>query len=441
MTTPDVIKPKDRDAILQSLRAGVVPRRGFQHIQVGRAAEVEALSTDLDRVADGGSCFRLMIGEFGAGKSFFLAVVRSAALAKKLVTVHADLSPDRRLHASGGQARGLYAELMRNAATRATPDGSAVPSIVERFVTTARQQAQQAGRNAESIIHERLDQLSELVGGYDFATVIAAYWRGHEQGDEALKSNAVRWLRGEFSTKTDARAALGVRNIVDDSNVYDQLKLLARFVRLADFSGLLVCLDELVNLYKLANTASRTANYEQLLRILNDCLQGSAEGLGFLGGGTPEFLSDTRKGLFSYPALAGRLAENRFATGGLVDHSGPVLRLANLTPEDMFVLLGKLRHVQAAGDASCYLVDDDGLRAFMMHCQRQVGEAYYRTPRNTIKAFLDLLAVLEQNPQVDWSDLVAGARVAPETNIEDLAPEIADEEGVAGDDELSSFRL
>lgn len=441
MLTPEPIKLKDRDAILQSLRSGVVPRRGLQHIQVGRANEVVALNTDLDRVADGGTCFRLLIGEFGAGKSFFLSVIRQAALAKKLVTVHADLSPDRRLHASGGQARSLYAELLRNAATRGTPDGGALASIVELFVTTARQEAERRGCPPDTVIAERLNELTQWVGGYDFARVIALYWRGHEQGNDDLKANAVRWLRGEFTTKTDARNALGVRTIVDDTNIYDQLKLFARFVRLAGLTGLVVCLDELVNLYKLANTASRSANYEQLLRILNDCLQGSVEGLGFLGGGTPEFLTDTRKGLFSYPALASRLAENRFATGGLLDLSGPVLRLANLTPVDMGALLFRLRHVQASGDPSRYLVDDEGLRAFLEHCQRQVGEAYYRTPRNTIKAFLDLLAVLEQNPQVDWPDLVAGARVAPEANLEHLAPEITDEEGAVGDDELTSFRL
>ena len=295
----DRIRPRERDAIIQSLRAGVVPRVGQQHIQVGRAREVGSLLEDIDRIADGGSAIRFAVGEYGAGKSFFLFVVRSVALERKLVTAHADLSPDRRLQATGGQARGLYAELMRNLSTRARPDGGAMPSVVERFVTDSLATATNRDVVPEVIVRERLVPLQEMTGGYDFAEVVAAYWRGHDTGNEQLKADSVRWLRGEFATRTDARAALGVRTMIDDSTFYDHLKLLARFVRLAGYGGLLVCLDELVNLYKLANTQARNSNYEQILRILNDCLQGTAEGLGFVLGATPDTLLDTRRGLYS----------------------------------------------------------------------------------------------------------------------------------------------
>ena len=237
---------------------------------------------------------------------------------KGLVVAHADLNPDRRLHASGGQARSLYAELMRNLATRTKPEGGALGGVVEKFIATSKTEAAAAGKDTEAVIREKLSHLTELVNGYDFADVLAAYWRGFEAGNEQLKADAIRWLRGEFATKTDARQALGVRSIVDDAAVYDQLKLMARFVRLAGYAGLLVSLDELVNLYKLANTQARNANYEQILRILNDSLQGTAVGLGFALGGTPEFLLDTRRGLYSYPALQGRLAQNTFAAGGSI---------------------------------------------------------------------------------------------------------------------------
>jgi hypothetical protein len=230
MTT---IRPKDRDAVLQSLRAGVVPRVGQHLIQVGRVREVEALLTDIERVADGGSSFRIVIGEYGAGKTFFLNLVRAIALEKKLVTVHADLNPDRRLHASGGQARSLYAELVKNMATRTKPEGGALAGVVEKFIGQAKTEARASGRTSEEVIRAQLGQLTEMVNGYDFADVIAAYCRGFDEGNEQLKSDAVRWLRGEFSTRTDARAALGVRTIVDDANMYDQLKLLGRFVRMA----------------------------------------------------------------------------------------------------------------------------------------------------------------------------------------------------------------
>jgi hypothetical protein len=416
-----VIRPRERDALLQSLRAGVVPRIGQQHVQVGRVNEVKALLSDINRINDGGSGSRFIIGDYGSGKTFFLHVVRSIALQQKLVTVHADLSPDRRLHATGGQARSLYAELMRNMSTRAKPDGGAMSSLVERFVTQALTESRETGEPVEGIIRRNLNQLSELTGGYDFAEVIAKYWQGHDTGNEQLKSDAVRWLRGEFSTRTDARTALGVRTIIDDSNFYDQLKLLAHFVRLAGFGGLLVCLDEMVNLYKLANSQARNSNYEQILRILNDSTQGSAAGLGFIFGGTPDFLLDPRRGLYSYAALQSRLEENSYAVDGLVDYSGPVLRLASLTPEDFYVLLTKLRHVQAAGVESAYLINDEGIAQYMSHCAQRIGDAYFRTPRNTIKGFLDLLAVLEQNPDRVWTDLITGVNLERETNP-DLAP-------------------
>jgi len=434
MNTP--IRPKDRDAVIQSLRAGVVPRTGQHLIQVGRAREIATLVEDIDRIADGGSAFRIVIGEYGAGKTFFLNLVRAVALEKKLVVASADLNPDRRLHATGGQARSLYAELMRGLATRTKPDGGALSGIVEKFIATAKSEAKSSGQPTESVVRQKLDQLTELVNGYDFADVIAAYCRGYEEGNEQLKSDAIRWLRGEFHTKTDARQALGVRAIVDDATVYDQLKLMARFVRLAGFSGLLVGLDELVNLYKLANTQARNANYEQILRILNDSLQGSAVGLGFVLGGTPDFLLDTRRGLYSYSALQSRLAQNTFATDGLVDLSGPVLRLTSLTPEDFYVLLQKIRHVYAGGDEGKYLLPDQGIMSFMEHCSNRIGEAYFRTPRTTITSFINMLAVLEQNPGTAWQALLGAIEI--ESDMGGVTDSVVE---VENDDEFTSFKM
>lgn len=264
--------------------------------------------------------------------------------------------------------------------------------------------------------------------------VIACYWRGHDTGNEQLKFDAVRWLRAEFSTKTDAKSALGVRTIIDDQNFYDHLKLMARFVRLAGFGGLLVSLDEMVNLYKIANTQSRNANYEQILRILNDSLQGSAVGLGVLMGGTPDFLMDTRRGLYSYAALQSRLAENTFTKDGLMDFNSPVLRLAGLTPEDFYLLVSKIRHVQASGDTQRYLLPDEGLHAFMTNCEKKIGETYFRTPRTTITAFVHLLSVLEQNQQAKWEELLDHVVIG-----EDSEP--SEDEVGDGEDELASFKL
>ncbi|BFM03398.1 ATP-binding protein [Psychrobacter alimentarius] len=365
-------------------------------------------------------------------------MVRAIALERKLVTVNADLSPDRRIQASSGQARNLYSELMRNLSTRNKPDGNGLASVVERFITEARKQADSTDEAISEVIQHKLAELTELVGGYDFAKVIEAYWQGHEEGNDELKVNAIRWLRAEYSTKTDARRDLGVRTIISDASFYDALKIMSLFVRQAGYQGLLVNLDEMVNLYKLNSTQARQANYEQILRILNDCLQGTAEHLGFLLGGTPEFLLDPRKGLYSYDALQTRLADNSFAKrAGVIDYSSPALHLASLTPEELYILLKNLRHVYAGGDEAEYLVPDESLQAFLQHCSQTIGDAYFRTPRNTIKAFLDMLAVIDQNPDISWDQLIESVTIEPEMPSDmDI-----DMSGMDEEDELTDFRL
>jgi len=415
MTPPgERIKPRDRDAIVQALRAGVVPRTGLQHVQVGRAGEVAQVIKDVDRIAGGGSAVRLIVGDYGSGKTFFLTLARSIATQRKLVTVHADLSPDRRIHSSGGHARSLYSELMRNMSTRNRPDGGALPSVLEKFIGDTQRAAKAAGRNTGDAIRERLAPLQEMVAGYDFATVVGRYWMASETGDEAGKTAALRWLRAEYTLKTEARTALDVRSIIDDATVYDYIKCMACFAKLAGYDGLLVVMDEMVNLYKLTNSQARNSNYEQILKIVNDVLQGTSDGLGFYFGGTPEFLMDGRRGLYSYEALRSRLLENSFARDGLVDLSGPVIRLQSLTREELFVLLGNLRNLFAGGNPAEHTVPDEAFGSFMAHCEKKVGEAYFRTPRNTIKGFLDLLEVLSQNPGSDWKTLLGSMEILPD---------------------------
>lgn len=429
------LKPRERDAIIQALRAGVVPKLGLRHIQVGRAREISELVKDMDRIADGGSAIRFLIGEYGSGKTFFMNLIRLVALEKGLVTMYADLAPDRRIHATGGQARSLYAEMAKNISTRTKPDGGALASIVERFVGQANQEAEARDVPTGTLIRERLEHFEELTGGFEFAEVIRRYWEGHETGDDELKSGALRWLRAEYATRTDARKILRVRTIVDDASVYDQLKLMSAFVRVAGYKGLLVGLDEMVNLYKLTSSRARNANYEQILRILNDVLQGSAQNLGFIMGGTPEFLMNTRRGLYSYEALQSRLAENTFVRDGLVDFSGPVIRLASLSPEDLFVLLANIREImQDESDA----LPDAALEAFMRHCSDRIGESYFQTPRNTVTAFVNLISLLEQNEGMEWSELIDGVEVPKDTGEDMGVIDIAEEESGS---ELVGFKL
>ncbi len=440
MTDPR-IKRRERDTILQALRAGVVPKLGLRHIQVGRSREILEMVRDVERICEGGSSIRLVIGDYGSGKTFFLNLVRLVALEKGLVTLSADLAPDRRLFSTGGQARFLYAELARNASTRTKPDGGALASIVERFVTTAMREADSSGRPTGSVIRDKLQHLEDLTGGYEFATVIDKYWQGYESGNERLRASALRWLRAEFATRTDGRKALGVRTIIDDISIYDHLKLMSAFVREAGYGGLLVLLDELVNLYRLVHSRSRNSNYEQILRILNDVLQGSASHIGFVMGGTPEFLMDSRRGLYSYEALQSRLAENTFAREGLIDLSGPIVRLTSLSREDLYVLLTNVRRV--FGGQIAESLPDEALQAFMTHCSQRIGDAYFQTPRNTIAAFVNMMSVIEQNPGTTWQSLLGGVEIA-----EDLGDGLGQGSGKGStnggrkrSDSLTTFRL
>ena len=439
------IKPRERDAILSSLRAGVVPRIGLRHLQVGRRDEVAAVLEDLGTIEHGGATVRFVIGRYGAGKSFFLNLARMVALERKFVVAQADITSERRLHGSRGQARSLYAELMQNLATRARPEGGAIASIVERWVSDVDHEVRSAGGSDGDVvraIEERLKPLQDLVSGYDFARVVARYLEGFQSHNEILMAAALRWLRAEYHTKTEARQDLGVRAIIDDATFYDYLKLFAAFVRLAGFAGLLVNIDEMgVLSHRLNSSQARNANYESILRIVNDCLQGNVAGIGFLFGGTDSFLEDRRRGLASYEALATRLAENTFARDGLKDFSGPVIRLRNLSPEDLFVLLHNIRNVFALGDPANYLIDEEGLHAFLSHCATTLGADFFLTPREAVKAFVGLLSVIEQNPGVDWRLLLSQTAVErPPDPDEGPVPEDGGEKE-KGSDDLAAFRL
>ncbi len=438
------IKSRERTAILQSLRAGVVPRIGLRHIQVGRKDEVEAILKDFGRIEDDSANIRFIIGRFGSGKSFFLNLAEMIALERKFVVVRADITTDRRLHATQGQSRNLYSELMRNMSIRSKPDGGALASVVEQWVSEIDYQCRQGGGTAEDVanaIHQELRPLQDFVSGYDFAAVVGKYYQGFQEHNELLMQSALRWLRGEYGTKTEARQDLDVRSIIDDRNVYDYIKLMAAFCRMAGYRGLLVCLDEMgVLSHRLNNTQARNSNYEMVLRILNDCLQGNVSGLGFMFAGTDAFLDDKRRGLASYEALATRLADNSFAKEGLKDFNQPVIRLDNLSPEDLYVLLANIRSVHALGDPSQHIIPDEAIEEFMHHCSRVLGATFFQTPRDAVKSFVGLLSVLEQNPDADWKSLLSNTQIEQSTDNEAPADD-AESPDTGTSDELATFKL
>ncbi len=439
-----IIKLKDREAIIKSLRAGVVPKVGLQHVQVGRHHELKSFIRDIDNIKEGGSSFRMVIGEYGSGKTFFLSMVRSVALEKGLVTISADLAPDKRFYGTHNEPGKLLSDLIANISTRTKPDGNALVNIIERFISTARELSTQNNISVSEAIYKLLNELNDYPGGYSFASVIDSYWRAYNNGDSYLKDCALRWLRGEYHSKVDIYKDLGIRENVNDTSIFNTLILFSVFVRKAGYSGLLICLDELVNLYKIINKPSRMANYEVILNILNSTLQGTNSGIGFIMCGTPEFLADGHKGLYSYDALRTRLTENTFSGKmDMIDYDATVLRMANLTQEELYILLKNLRNVFASGVEENYLLPDEALITYMNYCQNIIGSSYFRTPRNTIKGFLDLLSLLDQYPEAKWEDMIGKIHI--EKDIEATGMETV--VGLQGQsdsslyDEFATFKL
>ena len=426
--------PKRRkisQAILQSLAAGLVPRVGLENIAVGREAEMSAFETDMEIIADGGSSFRLVVGRYGAGKSFMLQMLRNAALQRKFVVADADFSPQRRLTGSKGEGLALYRELLNNIAIRIRPNGNAFAPLLEKWIDDVQRKTLRAGserhsrnfdRKVAGQIHHVIGEMEVMVGGYDFGEVLNAYWRGHRSEDDELKRAALRWLRGEFHTKTEARRALGgnVRVMIDDSTWFDSIKLLAYFVRQIGYRGLIICMDEAAYLARVSHRSSRENNYERLLNIVNDAMQGQAEHLGVYLGATPEMVEDRRRGLFSYEALQTRLEESRFATQRLRDLSGPMIRLDPLSDDEMFFLLETIRDIHAWHNKFEPQLEDEHLRAFMVEMQRRVGANSLLTPRETLRSYISLLNLLHQHARETFEsilgqvDFTASAETDPE---------------------------
>lgn len=428
------VKRRERDAVLKSLSAGVVPGLGLQHIQVGRKLEIEAMLNDLASVKEGSASFRLVVGPFGSGKTFFVHLTKTLAFEHRFVVATADLTPERRLSGTNGVALNLYQELMRSLASKTSPEGGALGSIIERWITDNHLTTASAQQ-----ITTALRSLHDLVGGFDFATVIGVYVAATNAGDDERRTAALRWLRGEFTSKLEARNAVGVRDIITDATWYDHLKLMAAFVRLAGYAGLLVAFDEAINLYKLRHPDARNRNYEQILRILNDCLQGVAVGLMVIIGGTPEFLRDPRRGLYSYGALRSRLADNTFATAQRRDLSGPVIELPPLTIEDLVVLLRNIRRVHAGDRPETSVLPDEAVTAFIEKVHMTLGSDCFRTPRDSVVQFIRLLALLEQHPGMDWREPLQGAIQGAAASTKSTLAQVDHDE--KPDDDLASFKL
>ncbi len=400
--------------LINSLKGGVVPRIGLPYVTVGREVEIQALLHDLDLIADGGASFRFLVGRYGAGKSFLIQTIRTHAMGENFVVADADLSPERRLQGGQGQGLATYRELIRNLSTKTRPEGGALTLVLDRWVKHLQKQASEEagseGAAASTAFHKKVDEfldpLREMVHGFDFSAVLQAYADASLEENNEVKGYVSKWLRGEYRTKTEARGELGINACITDDSWYDYLKLFAEFLTGAGYKGLLVMIDELVNLYKIPNAITRQNNYEKILTMYNDTLQGKAHHLGIIMGGTPQSIEDRRRGVYSYEALRSRLAQGRFASEGLTDMLAPVIRLNPLTYEELLILIEKLAAIHAGYFGYQQSLTEDDLISFLQIEFGRVGSDSHLTPREVIRDFIELLDIVYQNPEVEVVSLL-----------------------------------
>jgi len=408
------IPPRIANILINSLKGGVVPRVGLEYVTVGRTQEISAILHDIDLIADGGASFRFIVGKYGSGKSFLLQTIRNYATAKGFAVVDADLSPERRFSGTKGQGLATYKELIQNLSTKSKLDGGALPLVLERWISGIQTQVKAENNldgdaffcEVEKRIYELTGQLEGMVNGFEFAKAVILYWKAYREDDPTLKSNVLRWFRGEYPTRKEAKADLDINFIVTDETWYDFLKIFAMFLVGAGYRGLLVIVDELVNIFKIPNSISRNNNYEKILTMYNDVLQGRARHIGFLMGGTPQCIEDKYRGIFSYEALRSRLAEGHFATADVKDLSAPIIRLAMLNQEEMYVLVEKLQAIHSGLFGYTPLLSHEDLLYFLTVEYNRVGAETHITPREIIRDFIELVNILHQNPHKTVADIL-----------------------------------
>ncbi len=423
MVPPKQLSKRISTALINALASGVVPRVGLDQIAVGRDGELKTLMQDLDNVGGGGAAFRLVIGRYGAGKSFMLQMLRNAAMEQGFVVADADITPERRLVGGGGASLATYRELICNLSTKSRPDGGALTTILERWIAGIQTQtAQESGKKpndegfddlVEAKIRTVTQDIADLVNGFEFATVIIAYWNAYRNDDEVKKDAVLRWLRGEFATKTEARAALGVRVIIDDDTWYDYIKLMAKFVADIGYRGLIIILDEAVHLAKISKTLVRQNNYDKLLAMFNDALQGRVSHLGTLIGGTPQFLEDPRRGLYSDPAWQRRTRPSRLLMqSSLGDSASPVVRLEPLTQGEILKLLHRLMEIHQMHHSYQARLTAKDLQDVLGTIAERIGNEALLTPGEIVRDFIGVLNVMHQNPKMSLQQLLQSSPVA-----------------------------
>lgn len=430
-------------AVINSLKGGVVPRTGLPYIAVGRETEINALLHDVDIISDGGASFRFIMGKYGSGKSFLLQTIRNYVMDKNFVVADADLSPERRLQGTKGQGLATYKELIRNMSTKTKPEGGALTLILDRWISSVQSRTAaeceldptdpEFVKKVEKNIYDVINSLNEMVHGFDFAKLLTIYYRSYVNGDDESKAKVVKWFRGEYVNKTEARSELGVNIIITDDDWYEYIKLFAFFLKQAGYNGMLILIDELVNIYKIPNSITRQYNYEKILTMYNDTLQGKAKYLGIIMCGTPQCIEDTRRGIYSYEALRSRLSEGRFGRDDMKDMLAPVIKLVPLTYEEMLILIEKLADIHSQLFDYEQTITEEDMVNFIKIEYGRIGANKNITPREVIRDFIELLNIVYQNPTVNITELLSSE------SFEYAKTELEDDNAVT--DEFAEFEI
>ena len=337
-------------------------------------------------------------------------------MAKGMIVADADLSPNRSLIGSSNRKKGLatYRELMCNLSIKTSPTGSALGKILDLWLNMiwidVAKNIGQGGIQGNALeemvtnkIYETILDMQEMVHGYDFANILVMYWKASRVNDAEIKAKTLRWLRGEYNTKTEAKQDLGVSNIINDDDWYEYIKLFSNFFVKIGYKGFIVIIDELINIYKCKSPVARNNNYEKILAMYNDTMQGKARYLGIIMGGTPQSIEDVNRGVFSYEALKSRLESGKYGTNKMINLMTPIIRIMPLTKEEIIVLLEKLAEIHAdLYDYELKITIEDIIDFIEEAIQ---GEKNV-TPRSIIRDFIEVLNLFYQNYNLSIKDIM-----------------------------------
>ncbi|MBU5427676.1 ATP-binding protein [Tissierella pigra] len=415
------VNPKEADNIIKALEGGVVPRRGIQHLLVGRNEEVQEIISILESITQGGSDIRFWIGDFGSGKSFMLRTIESIAVQKNFVVSTVDLTPTRRFYSSDGKAKSLYNEIINNIVIQTSQDGNAINTIIEEWINRIITNISERDNipinqllmieNKKIVENEILNITScfKSVGlSYELGQAISKYYEGIAEDNKVLKLKALRWIRGDIDTRTESKRELGIERIINDDNWYDAIKNLAELFSDIGYSGFVVNFDEAVNLYKLPMAQTRERNYEKILNIFNECKSNTARGLFINFGATRKTIFDEHRGMSSYGALKGRLGSDGNLNSRLINTNKTALLLKPLTVEEIYTLLDNLNSIYNIHYRKNISMTTENIQIYMEEQLNRPGAAEFLTPRAVIKDYLEVLDLIRQNPDEEIESIVYG---------------------------------